>query len=363
MYYRQMGEIIQNNGILLEHDNLMTAPDGSSRAGGGFFFVYLGAYSYLFFHILFPSMLLWQFLIWFPALLASLAAIPMYFIGKILYDRKAGILAAFFYVFDISVISRSLGGDPDSDCIILLIPLIVMAFFLFAYKYIEKNNKFDKKVILYSVLTAVSLAVWYQVWSGYWYITMMITGFVILMLIARFIKIRKLKEFLSQSKPLIMSFLTIFIVFFLLIVPFFGYGIIISAFSGISGFGAIKAEEPGREYPNVQVSVQELMTPADIKEIIQKTSPISFDQNPLAMLVSPFFLMVYSLIYLFYSFLKKGKHLDTLILLLIWFIGPFYATMTAVRFSILFSAPIAIGTAIILSKIFRIVSKGEKLED
>jgi asparagine N-glycosylation enzyme membrane subunit Stt3 len=287
----------------------------------------------------------------------------MYFIGKILYERKAGILAAFFYVFDISVISRSLGGDPDSDCIVVLIPLIVMAFFLFAYKYIEKNNKFDKKVILYSVLTAVALAVWYQVWSGYWYITMMITGFVILMLITTFIKIRKLKDSLVQSKPLIMSFLTIFITFFSIIVPFFGYGVIISSFSGISGFHEVKSEEPGREFPNVQVSVQELMTPSDIKEIIQKTSPISFDQNPLAMLVSPFFLMIYSLIYLFYSFLKKGQHLDTFILLLIWFIGPFYATMSAVRFAILFSAPMAIGSAIILSKIFRIASGGEKLED
>jgi len=49
------------------------------------------------------------------------------------------------------------------------------------------------------------------------------------------------------------------------------------------------------------------------------------------------------------------KHLDTLIILLIWFIGPFYATLTAVRFSILFSAPIAIGSAIILSKILSIV--------
>jgi len=362
MFYRQMGEIIENNGILPEHDYLMLAPDGFNRSGG-FFYVYLGAYSYMFFHIFFPDMLLWQFLIWFPALLVSLAAIPIYFIGKLLYDRKAGILAAFFYVFDISVLSRSLGGDPDSDCIILLISAIVMALFLFTYKYVEKKNIFDKRTIVYSILTVIALAIWYQVWVGYWYVTMMITGFVVLVLAAKLVKIRKPKEFLVQSKPLLSSFLTIFVLFFLLTVPFFGYNVIPSTFLGITGFGVIKAEDPGMEFPNVQVSIQELMTPGDVKEIIQKTSSISFDQSPLAMLFSPFFLMVYSLIYLFYSFLKTGKHLDTLILLMIWFIGPFYATLTAVRFSILFSAPIAIGSAIILSKVFRIVSRGEKLEE
>jgi hypothetical protein len=34
------------------------------------------------------------------ALMAALMAIPMYYIGKILYDRRAGVLAAFFIVFD-----------------------------------------------------------------------------------------------------------------------------------------------------------------------------------------------------------------------------------------------------------------------
>ena len=56
--------------------------------------------------------------------------------------------------------------------------------------------------------------------------------------------------------------------------------------------------------------------------------------------------------------------MDTVILLLIWFIGPLLATIVAVRFSILFSAPIAIGSAIFLSKMFRLASgEDQKFED
>jgi asparagine N-glycosylation enzyme membrane subunit Stt3 len=242
-----------------------------------------------------------------------------------------------------------------------------MALFLFAYKRVYTKNKFDKTAILYSVLAGIGLSFWYQTWSGYWYITAMITGFIFLMLIVNLVKtlvVKKesIKEFFVNSKSILMSFATIFIVFFLLVVPSFGAHIIPTSFLGITAFGGIKAEQPGQQFPNVQVSVQELMTPGDVRDIIQKTSPISFAENPLAMLFSPFFLMLYAIIYLFYSFFRTGKHMDTMILLFIWFVGPFYATMTAVRFSILFSAPMAIGSAILLAKLFNMASKNEKLE-
>ena len=100
-------------------------------------------------------MQLWEFLIWFPAVLAALMAIPMYFIGKILYDRKAGILAAAFFVFDTAIISRTLGGDPDSDGIVLILPLIIIVLFLYTYKTAEEGLK--KKTIIFSLLDKDSL--------------------------------------------------------------------------------------------------------------------------------------------------------------------------------------------------------------
>ena len=73
--------------------------------------------------------------------------------------------------------------------------------------------------------------------------------------------------------------------------------------------------------------------------------------------------MALSLIYLAISALmKKTGHIDTFILLLIWFVGPLIATAIGVRFSILFAAPIAIGAAIFISKVFRII-EGEPVSD
>src|SRR3989344_9413017 len=76
-----------------------------------------------------------HFRIFFPEFLASLAAIPVYFIGKMIYDRKAGVIAAFIYTFDINNLARSLGGDPDSDAIVFLTSMITIAVMLFMYKY------------------------------------------------------------------------------------------------------------------------------------------------------------------------------------------------------------------------------------
>ncbi|KKQ37610.1 MAG: hypothetical protein US54_C0030G0017, partial [Candidatus Roizmanbacteria bacterium GW2011_GWA2_37_7] len=126
-------------------------------------------------------------------------------------------------------------------------------------------------------------------------------------------------------------------------------------------FSQLKSEE-GIEFPNVYVSVAELQG-GDIKGAIQRTSPIDIGNNPLMLLISPFFLMIYALIYLTYSFYKKRQHIDTFILLLVWFLGPFTAAIIAVRFSALFSAPLAIGSAIIFAKIINMTLHKEKFED
>ena len=148
------------------------------------------------------------------------------------------------------------------------------------------------------------------------------------------------------------------IISFVLTIPSYGTLKIFHAASGPFDFSNIKGEET--EFPNVYVSVAELQQGGDISGIIQRTSPY----QGIAILVSPFFLMIYGLIYLLYSFAfskeRTIKNIDTVLLMIIWVIGPLTATIVAVRFSILFSAPIAIGSAILLSKILRMALKQDK---
>lgn len=363
VYFRQMDMIISNNGALPDYDPYVLAPAGNRIEGNTFagnVYVYLGAYSYMFFHAFMPGMQLWQFLVWFPPLIASLMAIPMYYIGKLLYDRRAGVMAAFFVVFDISIMARTLGGDPDNDGMVLLMPLIIIALYLYFYKKIEQGKISFRKLGAYAAIFGFALFLWANTWGGgYWYILWLITGFVILKIVIAALRDRGT----AARQKLLLAHLIGGIVIFVILASIFDS--VSFAFSGIQGpfsFAAIK-EEGGREFPNVYVSVAELQPPGDIRSIIQRITPVDINANPAAILISPFFLMIYTLVYLAYSYIKKRQHLDTLLLLFIWFLGPLLSTTIGIRFSILFSAPMALGSAIFLAKIIRLASTGEKLED
>jgi len=357
--YRWMDEIVKNNGVLPRQDTLVLSPVGAERELQIYPYPYLGALSYMFIHNFIPNLELWQYLIYFPAFLAALATIPMYFIGKILYDKKAGVLAAFFIVFDISNMSRSLGGDPDTDAIVILFPLIIMALFLFTYKFINATKTINKKMLLYSVIIGIALGLWAHTWAGYWYVTQIITGFLVLKIMIDFIITRKIRQVWDNSKHILLSFVIFMLVLIIMVVPFFGWVKITSTVTGPLEFQSIKSEE-GISFPNVYVSVAELQESGGFASIIQRTSAV----GGIAILVSPFFLMVYAILYLIYSFYKTQKHMDTIVLLLIWFIGPLLATMIAIRFSMLFSAPMAIGSGIILSKLLRMLTREDnKIEE
>lgn len=354
VFYRWMDETVQNNGILPTLDVYELAPVGFYRPPEWIYpYFYIGAYSYMITSA-FASMPLWEFLIYFPPFLATLAAIPLYFIGKMLYDRKAGLLAAFFYTFDVSNLSRSLGGDPDSDAIVILVSMIVMAAMILTYRYASSVKAVDKRLVLYSVLTSVVLWVWYSTWAGYWYITWLFTTFIVLKVLFTIATKHSLRVGWRETKYIVISFIIYTALSFALTIPSYGETKITSALAGPIQFQSIKGED--YQFPNVYVSVAELQQSGGPREIIQRTSILG---GPF-ILVSSFFLMIYALIYLFYSYYRKRHHLDTFFLLLVWFLGPFLATIVAIRFSILFSAPLAIGSAIFISKLIRMGTGEDK---
>jgi asparagine N-glycosylation enzyme membrane subunit Stt3 len=362
-FYREIGDIVNNGGVMPGYSDLLLPPYGTGTPGTTAVcppYQCIAAYSYMIFHTVSPLTELWQFLIWFPALLAVLLAIPMYFIGKMLYDRKAGVLAAFFVVFDVGIVSRTLGGDPDSDGIVLLLPLIVITLFLFTYRQADKIKSIaNKKLILYSIITGIVFGIWGITWAGQWFVLWLLGGFFVIKILIGIARTRKIKQVFLDLKAPILCFIIILVVYFMIGFAVQGTGFITSSIQGPFSFGDIKGEE-NRDFPNVYVSVAELQNPGNIKDIIQRVSSVNFDTNPVAILISPFFLMIYGIFYLIYSYVKSKQHLDTTILMLIWFLGPFLATMIAVRFSILFSAPMAICSAIFLAKIIRLAHGADK---
>ncbi|MBI4896707.1 MAG: hypothetical protein HY832_04135 [Candidatus Aenigmarchaeota archaeon] len=359
VFYRQMSEIVQHEGSLPVHDDLTLSPLGGMTSISRAFYQFFGAYTYMFVRTILPHLSLLNFLVYFPALLASLMAIPAYYIGKLLYDRRAGILAALFVAFDVTLISRTLGADPDSDAIVQLMPLVVMTIFLYSYKLMEKKKSLDKDFWVWSVLVAIMLGLWSNIWgAGYWYVLWLITGLVASRFVIGWIRTKNIRHAWEERKYTIFNF-SLFMALFLIIfiIPFFGFGEVVNIVTGPIQVSHIKNEDMGL-FPNVYISVAELQSSVGIRDIIQRTTVVS---GP-ALFISPFFLMLYALGYLVYSYLRTGNHLDTLLLLLIWFLGPFVATFVAVRFSILFVVPVVVGSAILLAKLYRVIVEEERFE-
>jgi asparagine N-glycosylation enzyme membrane subunit Stt3 len=360
-------EYIVETGGLPDRDMFMLAPVGMPLQRFNVY-QFLGAYSYLFINSLF-SMELWQWLVWLPALLASIVAIPSYYAGKLLYDKKAGLFAAFFMVFATSNVSRSLGGDADSDAIVILMPMLVLAAYLLSYKIANKIGPTTKKAVLYSIVAGFMMAVFKYTWSGYWYIFWVIFGFVIIKSVVDVVlNYKKSPTYMwKKVQPTIINFVIFTLVFLVLLIPL-GVSAIATVFTepfdaaGVfSESGGIKGET--WEHPNVYVSVQELMSGGQFRDLVDKTAGIPVSGS-WKVILAPFLIAFYVFVYFLYSFWRRREHLDSFILLVIWFVGAMYASTVAVRFTMFLIPVLALTSGIAFSRVWKMVlTLGDKKGD
>nr|QNO54870.1 hypothetical protein GHJHFCIO_00020 [Methanosarcinales archaeon ANME-1 ERB7] len=115
---------------------------------------------------------------WYPAVLGALTVLPVYFIGKELWGRNAGILsAALIAILPGQFLSRSLLGFTDHHAMETLFSTISILFIILAIKTAKKNGityqsilKKDwtslKRPMLYSFLGGLFLGSYYLAWMG-----------------------------------------------------------------------------------------------------------------------------------------------------------------------------------------------------
>ncbi|MHA1765128.1 MAG: STT3 domain-containing protein, partial [Promethearchaeota archaeon] len=75
-----------------------------------------------------------QVAFYFPAFMGGLTVIVMYFLGKEILDKRAGLLAAFFLAFSPGHMQRTTAGFYDNETIGVLTVLLVFLFFIKAVK-------------------------------------------------------------------------------------------------------------------------------------------------------------------------------------------------------------------------------------
>lgn len=115
---------------------------------------------------------------WFPAVLGALTVIPVYFIGKALWNRNAGLLsAALIAILPGQFLSRSLLGFTDHHVAETLFSTIAMLFLILAvksakqneitfYSVLDKSWNSLKMPLIYSLFSGIFFGCFYLSWKG-----------------------------------------------------------------------------------------------------------------------------------------------------------------------------------------------------
>jgi dolichyl-diphosphooligosaccharide--protein glycosyltransferase len=116
--------------------------------------------------------------VYFPAVLGALTVIPVYFIGKALFSRWAGVIAAGLVgIFPGEFLGRSILGFTDYHVAEVLFTTITMLFLILAVKGAKQGGltfnlvkardwEAIAKPLIYSLLAGIFLGIYILTWQG-----------------------------------------------------------------------------------------------------------------------------------------------------------------------------------------------------
>jgi oligosaccharyl transferase (archaeosortase A-associated) len=116
--------------------------------------------------------------VYFPAVLGALTTIPVYFIGKTLFNRWAGVIAAgLVAILPGEFLGRSILGFTDYHVAEVLFTTVAMLFLILAVKAGRDNQLTIGKLqhwkwvtmarpLVYSILAGVFLGIYFLTWAG-----------------------------------------------------------------------------------------------------------------------------------------------------------------------------------------------------
>jgi len=184
-FHYRAAEYVAKNGffsLASWHDTMGWYPYGRDVAG-----VYLPGLAvtavslYYFLNFIGISISLFNLCVIFPIIMAAIACIVIYFLGKLIGGREVGILTAFFLALNASYISRTSLGFFDDETIGVLGIMIVAYLFL---KAIEEEQKL-KSTVLYALSAGLTLGYVSASWGAVRYPIDLIALYVLALIIMR----------------------------------------------------------------------------------------------------------------------------------------------------------------------------------
>ena len=314
-----------------------------------------------------------------PAVLGSLTIIPVYFIGKELFNRWAGgIAAALVIILPGEFFSRSLLGFTDHHVAEVLFSTVTMLFLILAIKKAkERELSFNhlinrdwptiRKPLIYTLLAGIFLGIYLLTWAGGLMLAFIIAVWVIIQFIIEHVRGKStdylcIISFLSFAIASIMSFPFLPLTGLSRIFP---VAMIIAmvaplALSGISRLMVSKTVKPAF-YPLVLVGLVGLgfaifqainpsllhsmigrfgiFTPAGAALTIQEVHPLTM-QIAWANFTTSFFIAFISFGLIIYASIKQESADKTL--LLVWSITMLIALFGQRRFSYYYTINVAL---------------------
>ncbi len=411
-YYLRQARNIEEKGMVCDYkdengickDNHMIAPvDGLADPS---MHPYATVYLHKILKVFNPKINLMQAAFILPTLIAMIAAIAAFFIGRKLMNNVAGFFAAMFIATSPLIITRTLGSDTDIWNITF--PLIIIWLFLEAF-----DSKSLIKKISFTVLTGFAMACFNFAWGGWWYIFYFIIaailGHIGFIALKKYIKHKHFKHIFDKElrdDAILLGTLILSVMIFITII--YSFGNFTAAMKAPFMFNSeLETAAVANLWPNVLTTVAEL-NDADIPTIISQTSfgiTILFALALLGIiltlvrkepkfedylligistilylyLISPKGMLLNYKLYLFlvlapillgsWFILKDDKTRDIkpALILMIWIVGMMYTSIKGVRFILLLIPAFSIGLGVAIGYIYqylnRTISNGLKISN
>jgi dolichyl-diphosphooligosaccharide--protein glycosyltransferase len=203
--------------------------------------------------------------VYFPAILGALTVIPVYMIGKEVFNRNAGLLAAALIAILPGVfLNRSVLGFSDHHVAEILFSTIAILFMILALKSAKKNGitfehflnrdwKNIKKPLIYTLLLGVMLGIYLLTWIG---------GVLLVLILFSYLVLQYLIDHLRGKSTDYLCIIGVpsFLISLLMIAPFvssfygssFGKYIIVSLLAGIMIFLALSGASKLMNYRGIK---------------------------------------------------------------------------------------------------------------
>ena len=168
--YRQTLYLIENSFHVMPFDYFKYFPVGAVPYNNYQMTYYIPATLFVMVHSVFSSLTFMTFAQWYPAVLGGLFAVPMYLIGRELYNKYVGVLSAALLIFSQSVLYRTSAGFFEKEATSGLIMLFVIFFFVRA-----TNNK----SYLSAIISGLLLAIMSLAWNGAGFLVIILSLFTV----------------------------------------------------------------------------------------------------------------------------------------------------------------------------------------